>query len=295
MRKLPERKNIIYAVIALLGFALFYAMSFPGRADGIEEQQVKIVAFGDSVFGEIRDETAVPAMVQELLGEPVYNAALGGTCVSRLESDRRMDYAKNSMSLAGLTKAAWAGDFRVQSSLRMRESNTEYFRGTLEGLGMVDFSRVETVLIQQGLNDYHGGVPIENPEDPYDEYTFLGALRSSVRALRKANPEVRIVLVTPTYTWDIVTGQTCEEKNQGGGVLEDYVEAEIRVVKELEIEVIDVYHDFFPHEKWEDKDLYTRDGLHPNEAGRRMLAEKIAEFLQNGQDVGSKNGETAGN
>lgn len=294
MRKLPQRENIIYAIIALLGFGLFYVMSFPGRAEEKEEQQVKIVAFGDSVFGEIRDETAVPALLQEILGEPVYNAALGGTCISRLESDRRMDYAKNSLSLAGLTKAAWAGDFRVQSSLRMRESNTEYFRGTLEGLGRIDFSRVETVLIQQGLNDYHGGVPIENPENPYDEYTFLGALRSSVRALRKANPEIRIVLITPTYTWDMGTGQTCEEKNPGSGILEDYVEAEIRAAGELEIEVIDVYHDFFPHEKWEDKDLYTRDGIHPNEAGRRMLAEKIAECLQKRQDVG-KNGETAGN
>ena len=57
------------------------------------------------------------------------------------------------------------------------------------------------------------------------------------------------------------------------------MEAELRLAGELGIEAIDVYHDFFPHERWEDKDLYSRDGLHPNEAGRVKLAEKIAEEL----------------
>lgn len=280
MNRYPERKNIIYGIIAILVFAFLYISSFSDGAKGAQGVQVKIVTLGDSVFGETRDETAVPARLQELLGKPVYNAAMGGTCVARLESDRRMDFAKNSLSLVGLTRAIWAGDLRVQRALRMRESNTDYFWEAVEGLSMVDFQQVEIILIQQGLNDYHGGVPIENPQDPYDEYTFLGALRSAVRDLRKANPKIRIVLVTPTYTWYISTGLTCEETDQGGGILEDYVEAEIRVAKELGIEVIDVYHDFFPHEKWEDKDLYMRDGLHPNEEGRKLLAERIAAFLQ---------------
>ena len=59
--------------------------------------------------------------------------------------------------------------------------------------------------------------------------------------------------------------------------------AQLRAGEELGIEVIDVYHDFYPHEKWEDKDLYTRDGLHPNEAGRKLLAQRIAEELRKGE------------
>ena len=97
------------------------------------------------------------------------------------------------------------------------------------------------------------------------------------------NPEIRIVLVTPTYTWYTEMGLTCEERDMGGGILEEYVDAEIRAAEELGIEIIDVYHDFFPHEKWEDKDLYTRDGMHPNDEGRRMLAEKIAACLMTGR------------
>ncbi|MCI9142465.1 MAG: SGNH/GDSL hydrolase family protein [Lachnospiraceae bacterium] len=272
-------KIILYGITMAAAFALLFVLTYP-KSKTEHILQPEIVVFGDSVFGEIRDETGVPERLEELLGKTVYNAALGGTCMARIEDDRRMDYPRGTLSLAGLTKSVWADDFRVQQTVtvRMRENNTEYFAEVINGLEAIDFSTVEIVLLQQGINDYHAGVPIENPEDPYDEYTFLGALRSSVKALRETNPELRIVLVTPLYTW-YVTGLTCEEADQGGGVLEEYVEAELQAAEELEIEVIDVYHDFSPHEKWEDKDLYMRDGLHPNEAGRERMAQKIAQAL----------------
>ena len=57
------------------------------------------------------------------------------------------------------------------------------------------------------------------------------------------------------------------------------MEAELRAAEELDIEIIDVFHDFSPHEKWEDKDLYMTDGIHPNEAGRERMARIIAEEL----------------
>lgn len=262
-----------------MALGVLFSTTFRGAARAGETQAADIVAFGDSVFGEIRDETAIPARLSVLLGKTVYNAAMGGTCAARLETERRLDYAMGSLSLTGLAKAVRAGDFSVQQSMKIRENNREYFPEVIDGLEAVDFTQVETVLIQQGINDYHAGTPIENPEDPYDAYTFLGAVRTAVRDLREVNPDLRIVLVTPTYTWYIFTGLTCEEADQGGGVLEDYVEAELRVAEELGLEIIDVYHDFFPHEEWESKDLYTRDGLHPNEAGREKIARRIAEVL----------------
>ena len=47
----------------------------------------------------------------------------------------------------------------------------------------------------------------------------------------------------------------------------------------MDVEMIDVYHDFYPHNNWEDWKLYTFDGIHPNEEGRKMLARRIAEAL----------------
>lgn len=273
------RQNILCGIIAAALFAVLFFASFRPREKFIMRQPVDIVIFGDSIFGEIRDENSVPAQLQKILGRNVYNGAFGGTCATREEPEKRLDYTRDLFSLIELAKSVESGDFGVQQSVIMRESNTEYFEDVIDGLDAIDFSGVEIFVIQQGLNDYHAGVPIENPEAPYDESTFMGAVRMAVRSFRKVNPEARIVMITPVYTWYTASGKTCEETDNGGGILEDYVNAELRLAEELDLEVIDVYHDFYPHEKWEDWELCSRDGLHPNETGRKMLTERIAERL----------------
>ena len=274
------KKTIAYGLASVVLLAVLAAATFRDRADRLERRQVQVVMLGDSVFGLIRDDTAIPAQIERSLGKSVFNGAFGGTCISRIDRDYRLTNARDSLSLAGLTQAIAADDFGVQQTVRARESNTEYFADTVEGLETIDFSSVELVIIMHGLNDFYSGVPIYNAEDPLDEYSFTGALRSSLTALRKANPNMRILLVTPTYTWHLQSGLTCEEFNGGYGVQEDYIKAEIEVAGELGIELIDVYHDLFPHEKWEDWALYTFDGLHPNETGREWLTDIICGYLR---------------
>ena len=62
-------------------------------------------------------------------------------------------------------------------------------------------------------------------------------------------------------------------------MLEDYVNAEIGLCQALDVEVIDIYHDYYPHDNWDDLYLYTDDGLHPNEAGREKIAQTLADYL----------------
>lgn len=273
-------RTITYGLLSAVILAVLAAATFRDRPDRLKRQQVPVVAFGDSVFGLIRDDTAIPAQLERLMGKTVFNGAFGGTCISRIDGEHRLTFALDSLSLAGITKAIAADDLGVQQTVRVRESNKEYFEDTVDGLEKIDFSSVELVIIMHGLNDFYVGAPIYNEEDPLDEYSFTGALRSSLLSLREVNPNMRILLVTPTFTWHLQSGLTCEEFNGGYGIQEDYIQAEIEVAKELGVELIDVYHELFPHEKWEDWELYTFDGLHPNEAGRELLTNVIYEYLQ---------------
>lgn len=264
---------------ALLSIILFWFI-FGSVHGSPKRQEAEILVFGDSVLGEVRDGTGVPVQLEVLLGEKVYNAALGGTCAARGVQDRQLDYTRGAFSLVSLIKAVEADDFGVQQSAAVREINTEYFAEVIDGLETINFSGIDTFVIQQGINDYQQGIPIENPEDPYDEYTYLGALRTAVESLRKTVPGARIIFVTPLFTWYVAERTTCETEDFGGGPLEDYVNAEIALARELDLEVIDLYHDFFPHEEWEDWRLYSKDGMHPNEAGREKMVLEIAEYLK---------------
>lgn len=276
-----RQKWIYWAVSAVL-FLVLFGLAF--RREGPEErQEVQMVVFGDSVLGLFRGSDGIAVQVGSLLNKTVYCAGFGGTCVSRLDRENRLDYGKDSLSLAALTKAVLMDDFGPQQTVFLKEPATEYFEETIDGLERIDFKAVELVMIEQGLNDFYAGVPLRNEEDPMDEYTFAGALRKSLEALRKTNPDMRIVLVTPTYTWMLSGSYTCEEFDAGYGNQEAYVAEEIKIAAEYGVEVIDVYHDFFPHEEWDDWKLYTMDGLHPNKTGRRLIAEKIADYLEGGE------------
>ena len=148
-----------------------------------------------------------------------------------------------------------------------------------EEVYQIDFSEVEILLVGYGMNDYHAGERIYPDEsDSYNENTYVGALRSGIRTLQRAYPELEIVLMTPTYSWYPELGLTCEEYIIGDNELADYVNATIYVAEELGIRSIDVYH-LYKRDDWEKWKKYTEDGLHPNQKGREKIAGAIVDFF----------------
>ena len=281
MKKIRSMKEkTAYGIVAAALFLVLLVLIFPGDREYLRVPY-DVVFLGDSVYGLCRDETSIAARVQDKTGLKCYNGGLGGTVLGRADAERRLGYTKDSISAAGLVRSFVVKDFGVQRTVHVREPATDYFEDTLGDLGQIDFDQVKILFIGSGLNDYHSGNPIESTENLYDEYTYCGAIRSIVRELRSAYPDLRIIFITPPYTWYTVPELTCEEYDLGGGVLEDYVNAEIGICKALDVEVIDIYHDFYPHDTWEDLYRYTDDGLHPNDAGREKIAQTIVEYLDN--------------
>ena len=234
---------------------------------------------GDSILGQFQDETSVAAILEDITGKTVFNAALGGTCMGRINREGLAGHTKDVLDMEALATAIAIGDFGAQQTARIRENGTEHFAGVIDGLETVDFDRVQVLFICHGINDYHSGTPIFNPEDSLDPYTYAGALRKSLKLLQQAYPNLQIVLVTPTFSWYPGSGYTGEEHDYGGGTLKEYVEAEISVAEELGVEVIDVYHDFYLHDQMDDWMTYTTDGVHPNEGSRSRLAQRLADWL----------------
>lgn len=288
--KKRNKSIIIYGITIILAFGVLFAATYRDRGSGQEKSKVRVVMMGDSILGECRDDTAVSAQLSELLGEPVFNGALGGTCMGRIDGEKRLAYTKDCLSMQAFSQSIVTGDFGVQQTVRSREAATGYFEETINELEQIDFASVELLIIGHGINDYHAGTPIYNEEDIYDAYTFTGALRSTIDTLQGKYPNLRILLLTSPYSWypyNDAYELTCENYNLGGGLLEEYVYAEIGVAESMDVEVIDLYHDFYPHEQWSDWEIYTRDGLHPNEEGRKLIAEKIYEYLSAG-DTGKE-------
>lgn len=273
-----NKKKIIYGILAVLCFAVLAGATFFKKEEE-EKKEFEMVVLGDSIMGQIRDETAIPYMVGKALDMTVYNGALGGTCMGRLEESVYPDDTKDVLSFASLSKSIVSGDFTTQMLLNLEENGTQHFPDVLWEISQIDFSEVEVLLVCYGVNDYHAGEKIyPEDENPYDENTYVGALCSGVRTLQSAYPELKIVLVTPTYTWYPELGLTCEEYILGDNTLEDYVNATIYTAEKLGLEIVDAYH-IYSHDTWEKWMKYTVDGLHPNKKGRDRVAGEIVDFF----------------
>lgn len=282
-QKTTRKQKIVYGVCGiLLMFALFPLLF---RSDRQADTRVQVLFLGDSIIGQYRDETSIPALVASRMGVSVFNGDFGGTTMSRQNRESRDAYYWDGLSFAQLAKAVAVQDFGGQQTIRTKNYVTMNFGDIVDELDGLDFSSVEILVVSYGMNDYTTGSPICDPENTENVNTMVGAMRTGIRFLRQSYPTLRIVFVSPTYCWllDSVSGaiDDCEHRDFGGGYLEEYVEAQRSVAQECGVEFLDLYHDYYPHEKPQDWWLYTEDGIHPNEDGRQKIAETLADYLQN--------------
>lgn len=243
-----------------------------------EKKEYNVVCLGDSIVGNVRDESSIPGVLEQITGKSVLNGGFGGMSLACVNASGRGDLQRDGFSLVGIVESAVAGDFSVQLSSLNESFVMDYYEETIRNFEKVDWKKVEVVVIEYGVNDYTMGIPLDNAEDPFDRCTFGGALRYTLEVLKKEWPDKRIILCTPTYCWSPEQNSDCRENN-GQGSLEDYVELEKRIANEFGVEVLDNYFESNIGNKDRLWSAYTVDGLHLNEAGRKHIAERIAECI----------------
>ena len=251
-----------------------------------EKEEYRVICLGDSIIGNERDETSITAVMEEILGTKVYNGAFGGTTMSCRYNENRASMTEDTLSMVQLAQSIAYRDFGVQNASVTGWSPMEYFPESMYGFQKIDFEKVEVLVIEHGVNDYLAGAELDNTEDPYDIYTFGGALRSALKILKERYPDLRIILATPIYCWYVREGVNCEERDFGNGLLEDYVNLELEIGREFGVEILDNYHESGigstgTYEEWEE---YTVDGVHLNEEGRALIGARLAEAVRISDD-----------
>lgn len=278
-KRLDKLAKCIAAIFAFLFFAILVVWSKDAQKG--TDISYQVVCLGDSNLGNVQDETGITSLLEEKLGKSVLNGAFGGSTMANIDGVKT-NYS-SILSMNNLATAICNGNFGMQKSAIEdieRSDHVKYFESTLEKLESVDFDAVEILIIEHGVNDYLNGTPIKNGSDPYDTETFCGTLRTVITMLKEKYPHLRIVLSTPTYCATIGPGwiyRYCDEYDFGGGILEDYVNAEIEVAKEMGVEIIDTYHLVNIHSG--NVTEYVDDGLHLSEKGRSEVATLWANYL----------------
>ena len=265
----------------LLAFALFWMNRGKPEKTGRD-----VVIFGDSIMAYSQDDSSVANYLSAETGLDVLDLSFGGTLMSCIYEESTPAMQRNALSMYMISKAFVSDDFSQQKAYHPMEPATEYFGSRIEDMQRLDLKSTKTVIIGQCINDYHCGITAGDVNSA-SEYTYCGALNMVILYLRRINPDIRIIIVSPTPKWTD-SGNEAMDMNLGGGTLRDFMRMQKEVAEKNGVEYIsllDVYDT--PLDTSEGYMLgksYTVDGTHPNLYARKAIAEKIARYLKETED-----------
>lgn len=214
-----------------------------------------IAIFGDSINGNFDPAFSIPTYIESMTGANVHNYSIGGATAYSNPGDENYNICMYEQITAVLTK-----DFsRLDTSCK-------YFSSYENSSQDMNY---DIIILEYGLNDYFSNYDIDNPDNRYSDTTLKGGYRKSIELLQKRYPNAKIYIVLPSHITFFENGTVQTNNN---GTLEDYVNAIRSVAREYNLSVIDCYK----VSDWDEAELelYSLDGVHPNEAGRYELAKR---------------------
>lgn len=235
---MKNKKRIFYAMAFMTGLLLVVCgillLNYFAEQKSIKAHEGAVyVCFGDSIWDNRRDETGIAALVGEKIHANIINMGISGSSASK-----RTNLAENAESWNGRCFT------EVVDYITGGEGN-EYLSEEQERIGLldVDYHSVDYFLIAYGINDYYTAVNRES-EDPYDVYSYAGALRTGIEKLQETYPEAEIIVLSPTYTQMYSYGEIVADSHEldyGGGTGTDYLETARKVAQECGVTFFDMY------------------------------------------------------
>lgn len=139
----------------------------------------------------------------------------------------------------------------------------------------------DVIVVFGGTNDYgHGDAAFGQP-DERTAATFCGALNYLMDTLQREYPRAQVVFMTPAHRMgDALPSQDVPDVS-GKRPLAAYVDQIIAAADAHGIPVLDLFRalPIDPNDP-ADAERYAPDGLHLNDAGHRMLAGYLRDFLE---------------
>ena len=144
----------------------------------------------------------------------------------------------------------------------------------------------DMVVVYGGVNDYiHGDAPFGQIGDTTPA-TFCGGVYFLMHYLRENYRDKPVIFMTPARCYlrkevDDLLPSTHGKKRSPGKPLLAYVDVILETAKQFSIPVLDLYRNLGidPHDP-ASYDAYTVDGLHFNDAGHGVIAQRLKEFIE---------------
>lgn len=244
-----------------------------------------IVLFGNAPFADDRDSSdSLANLIAKETGANVYNCSISGSYLAAQELN--FDPTVAAMDayclywLVSLATGAPIDNYYVQAAEQLGDKTPADAEEVINTLKTLDFNTIDTVAIMYDATDYLLGNPMYNDDNPTDPTQFTGNLEASLDVLQSLYPQIRIIVMSPTYAYavdengDYVSSDMYIYNNRD--VLSTYVIKECYSANVHSVSFMDNLYGSITEDNAKE---YLTDNLHLNVKGRKIIAKRFEYFL----------------
>ncbi|MGN0330894.1 MAG: SGNH/GDSL hydrolase family protein [Kineothrix sp.] len=241
-----------------------------------------ILCLGNNPLTDETGSSGFTAHLAAKTGATVYNGGFPESTVGARYSVYNESYPRDNFNLPYVAESIASGDFSRLENAASQEQDAKYLEA-VETLKGIDYSKVDVIAIVYDAADYLALIPSDNPNDPYELSTYTGGLRNAIEDIQQAYPYIRIIVMSHTFAQNIDENgsyQNGGSTDLGNGALPHYLLKEIDVSISCGVSIIDNFYGTVNEDNYQE---YMTDNIHLNDAGRELMAERLAEVINTGR------------
>ena len=240
-----------------------------------------IVCFGDSITGMFTGKCAYTDMIDIISGYRAINCGFSGTGYCDHNNSNYLPFSANR-----LIQAVVEDDYTLQDASPFIDPSASAYSSLyaehLQNLKNIDFGGVDYVSFFYGTNDWGTNKILLSDDDENTENkqrtNVEDAVIYCIGQLITKYPHIRVIVVCP-YWRSIQNGKDSNlDPNSNGDYLFEFSDkiAEFASTN-FNVPVLNLYRSFGANAIT--NRYYTKDGTHPTERGKRIIAKRIIKCL----------------
>ena len=184
-----------------------------------------IVVFGNAPFADDRDSSDNLAnLIAKETDTTVYNCSISGSYLAAQQLNYDPTVAPMDAYclywLVNLAVGVPLDGYYTDAANALGNKTPAEAEEVINTLKTLDFNTIDTVAIMYDATDYLSGNAMYSDENPTDPTQFTGNLEASIEVLQNYYPQIRIIVMSPTYAYAVdengekVEAEVVEDKSE---------------------------------------------------------------------------------
>ena len=244
-----------------------------------------IVVFGNAPFADDRDSSDnLASLIAKETGANVYNCSVSGSYLAAQQLNYDPSVAPMDAYclywLVNLAAGVPLDGYYTDAAEALGDRTPPEAEEVVNTLKTLDFNTIDTIAIMYDATDYLCGNAMYSDDNPTDPTQFTGNLEASIEVLQYYYPQIRIIVMSPTYAYaidengDYVSSDMYIYNDRD--VLSTYV---IKECYSANIHSVSFMDNLYGSVTEDNADEYLVDNLHLNVEGRKLIAKRFEYFL----------------